>query len=100
MPAEHESELLLHDGVLAADEDLVDKLRVVELQREPQRLRVLVELAEDLQRGLQQRRVLRLWDVRNAARQVQAHAVVRGLEGGKVIKYSLGSAVFQLSEVK
>jgi len=89
MPAEHERELLLHDGVLAADEDLVDELGVVELQGEPQRLGVLVELAEDLQRRLEQRRVLRFRHVRNAARQVQAHAVVCGLQGD--VKVEVGS---------
>ena len=82
MPAKHERELLLHDGVLTADEDLLDELRVVELQRKSECLRILVELLKDFQRRLQQGRVFRLWHVRNAARQVQAHAVVGGLQGG------------------
>ena len=82
VPAEHESELLLHGGVLTADEDLLDELRVVELQRESESLRILVELAKDLQCSLQQCRVFRFRHVRNAASQVQAHAVVGGLQGG------------------
>jgi hypothetical protein len=44
-------------------------------------LRKLFELSEDVERRLEQRRVLRLRHVRHAARQVQAHPVVGGLQG-------------------
>ena len=77
--SEHEGELLLHDGVLAVLEDLHDELGVVQLKGESEGLRVSLELPEDAQSCHQQSRVLGLRHVRDAARQVEADAIVRSL---------------------
>lgn len=57
--------LCLH--VLAGGEDVLHQLHVVEHQGQAQGLGVTVELPEDVQGALQQRRVLRLGDVAHAA---------------------------------
>ena len=77
--SEHEGELLLHDGVLAVLEDLHNELGVVQLKGQSEGLRVSLELPEDAQSCHQQSRVLRLRHVGDAARQVEADAIVRSL---------------------
>ena len=61
LPREQIRELLLRRLVRAAVEDLLDEAQVVQLQRAAQRLRLLLELAVDLDRTLQIRIRIRVY---------------------------------------
>ena len=63
--------------ILARREDLVDDVRVAQLQCAAQRLRVLLEPPVDGDGGAQQVRVLRVRDVRNAAATTNHRATIR-----------------------
>ena len=76
LAAQHESQLLPHDAVLAAEERLLHQRVVVDLQSQPQGLGPLVELAENGKRRLEQVDVLRVGDVGDAAAQVEADSIV------------------------
>ena len=76
VPAQHVAQLLLHDGVGAGVEELLHQLTVVELEGEPHGLRELGELAEDVERRLEQVGVLRVRHVGHAGHQVEADTVV------------------------